>query len=225
MTEANPAANSALMGLYLLERRLHDAVRGGGLSPHHLFPRPARRSRRLYDAHRGGAERGADPALERQSRRFGRYRGHRPAFRGLARPVPEALLSLRASSAARSPRSTTRSRRAPAATSGSASIASRARRSAATTRWTRSSAPCAGTRSASAANTISTSSTSSPSPTSTWGRWRTRASTSSTTNTCWSTRRPAPTRTTRMSKPSSRTNISTTGPATGSPAATGSSSA
>ena len=78
---------------------------------------------------------------------------------------------------------------------------------------------------ASAANTISTSSTSSPSPTSTWARWRTRASTSSTTNTCSPTRTPRPTRTTPISRRSSRTSISTTGPATESPAATGSSSA
>ena len=60
-------------------------------------------------------------------------------------------------------------------------------------------------------------------PISTWARWRTRGSTSSTTNTCSPRPRPRPTRTSSTSKPSSRTNISTTGPATASPAATGSS--
>ena len=106
-----------------------------------------------------------------------------------------------------------------------ASMSSPARRRAPTTRSMRSSAPCAGTRRRSAANTISTSSTSSPCPTSTWARWRTRASTSSTTSTCWPRPRPRPMPTTPTSRRSSRMSISTTGPATASPAATGSSSA
>jgi aminopeptidase N len=57
------------------------------------------------------------------------------------------------------------------------------------------------------------------------GRWRTRASTSSTTNTCSPRLRPRPTRITRRSRRSSPTSTSTTGRATASPAATGSSSA
>ncbi len=89
----------------------------------------------------------------------------------------------------------------------------------------RSSARCAGTRSASGASTILACSTSSPCPTSTWGRWRTRASTSSTTPWCSPRRRPPPTATSSASSGSSRTSTSTTGPATASPAATGSSSA
>ena len=60
--------------------------------------------------------------------------------------------------------------------------------------------------------------------TSTWARWRTRASTSSTRSTSWPSRRPRPTTTTRASRRSSPTSTSTTGPATASPAATGSSS-
>ena len=36
-----------------LERHLLHAMRGGRLSPHHLFPRPARRDGGLHDAHRG----------------------------------------------------------------------------------------------------------------------------------------------------------------------------
>ena len=100
-----------------------------------------------------------------------------------------------------------------------------AARSGRITRWTRSSARWPGTKASTAANTTSTCSTSSPSPTSIWGRWRTRASTSSTTSMCSRRRRPRPTTITPASRASSRTNISTTGPATGSPAATGSSSA
>jgi aminopeptidase N len=49
-------------------------------------------------------------------------------------------------------------------------------------------------------NTTSMCSTSSPSATSTWERWRTRGSTSSTRATCWRSRRPPPTPTTRASR-------------------------
>ena len=45
--------------------RRHDllhAMRGRRLPPHHLFPRPARRDGGLHDAHRGGQERSAGPA-------------------------------------------------------------------------------------------------------------------------------------------------------------------
>jgi aminopeptidase N len=74
-------------------------------------------------------------------------------------------------------------------------------------------------------STISTYSTSSPCRTSTWARWRTRASTSSTTNLSSPRPRRRPMRSSRRSRPSSHTNTSTTGPATASPAVTGSSSA
>ena len=37
-----------------LQRRLLHAVRGRRLPPHHLFPRPPRRARHLHGAHRGG---------------------------------------------------------------------------------------------------------------------------------------------------------------------------
>ncbi len=56
-------------------------------------------------------------------------------------------------------------------------------------------------------------------------RWRTRVSTSSTTNTSSRFPVPQPTPTTWRSRPSSPTSTSTTGPETGSPVATGSSSA
>jgi len=83
---------------------------------------------------------------------------------------------------------------------------------------------CAGTRKSMAANMILACSTSSRSATSTWARWRTRASTSSIRAISSPTPRLPPTPISTVSRAWSRTNISTTGPATGSPAATGSSS-
>ena len=81
-----------------LPRRLHllHTVRGRGFPPHYLFPRPARRDGGLHHAHRGRQKRSAGPSLQRQSDRQGRRARHQPAFRGLARSVQEALLSVRA---------------------------------------------------------------------------------------------------------------------------------
>ena len=42
VTTCNPEANKALTGLYLSRGHLLHAVRGPGLPPHHLLPRPAR---------------------------------------------------------------------------------------------------------------------------------------------------------------------------------------
>ncbi len=78
-----------------LRRQLLHAVRGGGLSPDHLFPRPAGRAFRLHDADRGGAGGGAGPARQRQSNRERRRPRHEPPLRGLARSASEALLPLR----------------------------------------------------------------------------------------------------------------------------------
>ena len=50
-----------------VERHLLHAVRGRGLPPHHLFPRPAGRDGGLHHAHRGGQSRSAGAALQRQS--------------------------------------------------------------------------------------------------------------------------------------------------------------
>ena len=139
-----------------LRRHLLHAMRGRRLSPHHLFPRPARRDGGLHHAHRGGDRGRAGAALQRQSRRERRAAGHRPPFRGLARSVPEAVLSVRAG------RRQARLRRGPLShhvgprRRRCASMSSPARRTAAPTRWIRSSARCAGTRRRSAANTIST---------------------------------------------------------------------
>ena len=71
------------------------AMRGRGLSPHHLFPRPARRAFGLSRAGRGGQGGGAGAARQRQSRSQG-VAGDGPSFRGLARSVQEAELSVRA---------------------------------------------------------------------------------------------------------------------------------
>ena len=82
----------------------------------------------------------------------------RPAFRGLARSVAEARLSVRAGRRQARPHRGQLRHRCPAARSRCASMSSPARRTAPATPWIRSSAPCAGTRRRSAANTISTSS-------------------------------------------------------------------
>ena len=51
-TEIAPSKNTVLMGLYRVEQCLLHAMRGGGLPPHHLFPRPSRHALRLYGTHR-----------------------------------------------------------------------------------------------------------------------------------------------------------------------------
>ena len=69
-------------------------MRSRGLPPHHLFPGPARRDGGLHHAHRSRQKRSAGAAVERQSDRQRRPRG-RPAFRDLARPASQAVLSFR----------------------------------------------------------------------------------------------------------------------------------
>ena len=95
-TVLDPSANTQLMGLYRSGGDLLHPMRGGGLPPHHLFPRPARRDGGLHHPHRGREGRRAGAARQRQPRRIGRRAGHRAPFRGLARSVPEAVLSVRA---------------------------------------------------------------------------------------------------------------------------------
>ena len=67
-----PDKNTQLSGLYTQRRRLLHAVRGRGLPPHHLFPRPARRDGGLHRhaARRQGRLPGA--AVQRQPGRAGR---------------------------------------------------------------------------------------------------------------------------------------------------------
>ena len=141
-----------------LGRDLLHPMRGRRLPPHHLFPRPSRRDGGLHHPHRGRQGRSAGAARQRQSRRVRRPARHEPAFRGLARSVSEAVLSVRAGRRQARPASRIAFAPCRAARSRCASMSSPARRPAAPTRWIRSSAPCAGTRRRSAANTISTSS-------------------------------------------------------------------
>ena len=197
-------------------------MRAGRLPPHHLFPRPARQSRGLHRAHRGrqGALSGA--AFQRQS---GRERATCPAA-GISRvwhdpfPKPSYLFALVAGDLGRIHDSfvTMRGRKVDLAIyvehgnepralchgfaqardeMGRGDLRPRIRSRHLHDR--RGLAP-----------SIS-------------ARWRTRASTSSTTRCCWPRPKPRPTTIMRASKASSPTNISTTGPATASPAATGSS--
>ena len=62
-----PSANTATDGPLSLGRHLLHAVRGRGLSPHHLFPRPAGRDGGLHHPHRGRQSRRAGAARQRQS--------------------------------------------------------------------------------------------------------------------------------------------------------------
>ena len=70
------------MGLYRSRGDLLHAVRGRGLPPHHLLPRPPGRDGRLHHADRGRQGRGAGPALQRQPRRV---RATCPAERATSR--------------------------------------------------------------------------------------------------------------------------------------------
>ena len=76
-------------------RRPVHAVRGRGLPPHHLLPGPARRDGGVqrHAARRQGEVPGA--AEQRQPRRI-RRSGQRPPLREMARPAPQAELSVRA---------------------------------------------------------------------------------------------------------------------------------
>ena len=137
VTELDPTANTKLMGLYRSSGHLLHAVRGGRLSPHHLFPRPAGRAGRLHDADRGGEEPGADPARQWQPHGGRRRPRHRPPLRRLARSVPQAVLSVchgrrRSRHGGRRIHHHVRPRK-----SRSAFIASMARKRAAPMRWSR----------------------------------------------------------------------------------------
>ncbi len=79
------------LGPLPVERKLLHPVRGRGLPAHHLFPGPAGRDGGLHHADRGGPSRGAGAARQRQPARSGRT-ARRPAFRGVARSVAEARL-------------------------------------------------------------------------------------------------------------------------------------
>ena len=209
-----------------LERHLLHPVRGRRLPPHHLFPRPARRDGGLHDAHRGREERSAGAARQRQSRRRRRRAGTDAPFRGLARSVPEALLSVRAG------RRRSRLRR------GQFRHACRAARSTLRIYVEPGKEDRCRLRDglAQALDALGRGGVRPRiRPRHLHDRRRVRLQHGRDGEqgpqhlqrqaTCWPSPRPRPTPTTPRSRPSSRTSISTTGPATASPAATGSSSA
>ena len=136
-TFVNPEANKALQGIYRSNNVYCSAVRGAGLPPHHLLPRPARRARHLHGAHRGRPARGADPARQRQPAGAGHAGRRQAALRGLARPASQALLPVRPRR--RRPRPDQLHASAPCrgATSISPSMSSTARKSAPPGPWTR----------------------------------------------------------------------------------------
>ena len=76
-------------GALSLERNLLHAMRGGGISPHHLFPRPAGRARDLSHAHRGRARRSAGSFVEWKSRRGRRSAGQPRHFAVWEDPFPK----------------------------------------------------------------------------------------------------------------------------------------
>ena len=59
--ELNPAANTKLMGLYASGGLLCTQCEAGRLSPHHLFPRSARRAQPLHGQDEGRSRRLSDP--------------------------------------------------------------------------------------------------------------------------------------------------------------------
>ena len=158
-TVVDPSANTQLHGPLPLGRDLLHPVRGRGLPPHHLFPRPARRDGGLHHPHRGREGRRAGAARQRQP---GRRRRRCPARAGISRSGtirsrsrPTCSRWSAASSACVEDRFRTMSGREV-----DAAHLCRARQGEPLRlrHGRRSSAPCAGTRTRSAANTISTSS-------------------------------------------------------------------
>ena len=222
--DGDRSANTSCKGSIVGHDLLHP-MRGRGLPAHHLFSRPARRDGGLHHPHRGRESRRAGAARQRQPGRGRRRARHRPAFRGLARPVPQALLPVRAG------RRDSRLRRGPLPHHVGA------RGDLAHLRRARQGAPLPPRHGVAQARDALGRDRVRPrirsrylhdrwrSPISTWGRWRTRGSTF---NDKYVLARPRPRPSKRLRshrKRSSPTNTSTIGPATASPAATGSSSA
>ena len=148
-TEINPTANTKLMGLYRSSGSLLHAMRGRGLPPHHLFPRPART---CWPSTPPGIEADRDEAPVLLGNGNPVESGESPARAGTTPsgttriPKPSYLFALVGGRAR--PGRADASRPRAAARSSSPSMSSPARRTAPTTRSTRSSARCAGTRSA-----------------------------------------------------------------------------
>ena len=96
-TFCNPEANKALSGLYRSRGIYCTQCEAGRLPPHHLFPRPAGRARRLHRAASRPTSSEAPVLLANGNpvERGTLDRG-RPPLRRLARSAPQAQLSVRA---------------------------------------------------------------------------------------------------------------------------------
>ena len=74
-TRLQPRGQQGAVRALPVARHLLHAMRGARLPAHHLFPRPARRARTLHDAHRGRPRGGAGAFVERQPDRARRSLG------------------------------------------------------------------------------------------------------------------------------------------------------
>ena len=217
----DPKANTSLMGLYLSNGDLLHPVRARGLPADHLVPGPAGRDVELPGADRGRP--GGYPALLSNGNPL--ETGELPGGRHWALwedpfPKPSYLFALVAGDLAclaDESRHPLRPHGAAADLLRAANIEQCHHAMASLKKSMRWDEERYGS------STISTCSRSWRSTTSISAPWRTRASTSSTPRRRWPSATPRPTPTSSTSSGSSPTNISTTGPATGSPAATGSS--
>ena len=89
------AQEYAALGALQVVGDVRDAVRGRGLPADHVLPGPPRRDGHLQGARRG--RQGVVPAAPRQRQRGGQgRRWRRPPLRRVCRPVPQAVLPLRA---------------------------------------------------------------------------------------------------------------------------------
>ncbi len=84
-----PLRQHPIDGAVPFERHLLHAMRGRGLPPHHLFPRPAGRDGGLYDADRGRQGAGAGAAGQRQPDRARRPARHGRHFAVWHDPFPK----------------------------------------------------------------------------------------------------------------------------------------
>ena len=95
VTEANPSANTALMGLYLSNGIYTTQCEAEGFRRITYFLDRPDVLAVYHHAHRGRAERSTDPPLQRQPGRERVSSKAGPSLCGLARSLPEAELPLR----------------------------------------------------------------------------------------------------------------------------------
>jgi hypothetical protein len=94
LVRIEPDNNTQLSGLYQIQGRLLHPMRGAGLPPHHLLPRPARRHGALQLHHRGRRERFPQLLSNGNLVAGGRSR-RKPPLGALGRPLRQAGLPLR----------------------------------------------------------------------------------------------------------------------------------